>query len=96
MFIDFLKQKGHPGINSVLPTVKNSFGKLGENILFVRSVYDVGVCHIPVPVVNKQLSPRIYTYLLIGSGLCSLYFLHFYIITSIVIFDVFHLDVTES
>ena len=54
MFIDFSKQKGDPGINSELPTLENSFGELGINILFVRSVYDAGVCHGPVPVVKKK------------------------------------------
>ena len=42
MFIDFSKQMGDPGINSGLLTLENSFGELGENILFVRSVYDHG------------------------------------------------------
>ena len=95
MFIYFSKQKGDPGINYGLPTIENSFGELGENIIFVRSVYDAGVCHGPVPVVKKKLSLRIDTYLLIGSGLCSIYYLHCYIITSVVIFDVFHINVTE-
>ena len=53
-FIDFSKQKGDPGINSGLPTLENVFGELGENILFVRRVYDAGVCHGPVPVVKKK------------------------------------------
>ena len=30
MFIDFSKHMGDPGINSGLPTLENSFGKLGE------------------------------------------------------------------
>ena len=71
MFIDFSKHMGDPGINSGLTTLENSFGKLGENILFVRRVYDAGVCHGPVPVI-KKLSLRIDTYLLIGCGLCYL------------------------
>ena len=54
MFIDFLKHMGYPGINSGLPTIENSFGELGENILFVRRVYDAGVCHGPVLVVKKN------------------------------------------
>ena len=54
MFIDFSKQKGDPGINSVLPTIADSFGELKENILFVRRVYDAGVFHGPVPVVKKK------------------------------------------
>ena len=96
MFMDFSKQRGDLGINSGLLTLENSFGELGENIRFVRRVYGVGVCHEPVLVVKKKLFLRIDTYLLIGSGLCSIYFLHCYIIRSVVIFDVFHLDVTES
>ena len=96
MFIDFSKQMGDPGINSGLPTLENNFGKLGENILFVRRVYDAGVCHGPVPVVKKKLSIRIDTYLLLGSCLCYLYSLHCYIITSVVIFENFYLDITES
>ena len=55
MFIDFSKQKGDLGINSGLTTLENSFGKLSENILFVRRVYDAGVCHGPVPVVKINL-----------------------------------------
>ena len=96
MLIDYSKQKGDPGINSGLTTLENSFGELGKNILFVRRVYDAGVCHGPVPVVKKKLSLRIDTYLLIGSGLGSLYSLHCYIMTSVFIFDIFHLDITES
>ena len=87
---------GDPGINSGLPTIENSFGRLRENIFFVRRFYDAGLCHGPVPVVKKKLSLRIDKYLLIGYGLGSHYFLHCYIITYVVIFDVFHLDVTES
>ena len=87
---------GDPGINSGLPTLENSLGKHGENILFIRRVYDAGVCHEPVPVVKKKLSPRKDTYHLISYGLGSLYSLHCNIITSVVIFDFFHLDVTES
>ena len=61
MFIDFSKHKGDPGINSGLPTLTNSTGKLGENILIVRSVYNACVCHGPVPVVKKNiLSQDIY------------------------------------
>ena len=55
MFIDFLKHIGDPGINSGLSTIENSFGKLRENILLVRGVYDAGVCHGPVLVVRKKL-----------------------------------------
>ena len=95
MFIDFSKHMGDLGINSGLPSLENSFGELGEDELVVRRVYDAGVCHGPVPVVKKKLSLRIDTYLLIGSGIGSLYSLYCYIITSVVIFDVFHLDVTE-
>ena len=54
IFIDFSKYMGDPRINSGLPTLENSFGELGENILFVRRVYDAGVCHGPVPVVRKN------------------------------------------
>ena len=61
MFIDFSKQKGDLGINSGLPTLEKSFGELGENILFVRRVYDAGECHGPVPFVKKKLSTRIDT-----------------------------------
>ena len=96
MFLDFSKHMGDPEINSGIPTLENSFGRLWVNILFVRRVYDAILCHGPVPVVKKKLSLRIYTYLLIGSGLGSLYLSHCYIITSIVISDFFHLDVTES
>ena len=96
MFIDFSKHMGDPGINSGLSTLENSLGKHGENILFVRRVYDAGVCHGPVPVVKKKLSLRIDTYPLIGYGLGSLYSLHRYIITSVIIFDVFRLDVSKS
>ena len=69
MFIESLKHMGDPGINSGLPTLEKSFGELGENILFVRRVYDAGVCHVPVPVVREKLSLTIDTYLLIGSGI---------------------------
>ena len=95
-FIDFSKHMGDHGINSGLTTTENSFDELRKNILFVRRVYDVGVYHGPVPVVKKKLSLRIDTYLLIGSGIGSIYSLHCYIITHVVIFDSFHLDVTES
>ena len=54
MFIDFSKHMGDPGINSGLPNLENSFGELKENILFVRRVYDAGVCHGPEPVVMKK------------------------------------------
>ena len=87
---------GDPGIKYGLLTLETIFGKLGLNILFVRRVYDAGVFHGPVPVVKKKISLRINTYLLIDYGLGSLYSLHCYIITSVVIFDFFHLDVTES
>ena len=87
---------GDPGINYGLPTLENSFGELKENILFVRRVYHAGVCHGPVPVAKKKLSIRIDTCLLIGYVLGSIYSLNCYIITSVVIFEVFHLDVTES
>ena len=96
MFTEMSKHMGDPGINSGLPTLENSFGELWENILFDIRVYDACVCHGPVPPVKEKLSLRIYTYLLIGSGLGSLYLSHCYIITSIVISDFFHLDVTES
>ena len=96
MFIDFLKHMRDIGINSGLHSLENSFGKLVEDKVVVRIVYTEGVCHGPVPVVNKKLSIRIDTYLLIGSGLSSIYSLYGYIITYVVIFDIFHLDVTES
>ena len=54
MFMDFSKNNGDPGINSGLPTLANSSGKLGENILIVRSVYNACVCHGPVPVIKKN------------------------------------------
>ena len=43
MFIDFSKHMGDLGINSGLPTLENSFGKLREDKLVVRRVYDTGV-----------------------------------------------------
>ena len=95
MFIDFSKHNGDPGINFGLPTLANGFGELGENILFVRSVYDACVCHGPVPVVNKTFFLRIYTYLLIGSCFCSLDSLHSNVIRSVAFIDVLHLDVAE-
>ena len=95
-FIDFSLHLGDLGINYGLTSLENRFGKLRENILFVIIVYDAGLCHEPVPVVKKKIYLRIDTYILTGSGLGSLYFLHCYIITSVVILDVFHLDVTES
>ena len=45
---------GDPGIKYGLPILENSFGEPEKNILFVRRVYDAGVCHGPVPVVNKK------------------------------------------
>ena len=96
MFIDCSKQKGDLGINSGLPNLANSFGEFGENILFVRMVYNSCVCHGTVPVVKETLFLRIYTYLLIGSCLCSLDSLHSNVIRSVVIFEVLHLDVAES
>ena len=54
MSIDFLKHMGDPGINSGLPTLENSFGKLGEDILFVRRVYDAYVLHGTVLVAKKN------------------------------------------
>ena len=96
MFIDFSKHMGDLGINSGLPSLENSFGEIGDDKLVVRRVYYSGVCHVPVPVVKKKLSLGIYTYLIIGSGIGYLYYFHCYIITSVIIFDVFHIDVTES
>ena len=61
IFIDFSKHKGDPGINSELPTLANSFGELGENILIVTNVRNACVCHGPVPVIKKTFSLRIYT-----------------------------------
>ena len=52
---------GDPGINSRLPTIENSFGKLREDNIFFRRVYGTGVCHGPVPVVENKLSLRIDT-----------------------------------
>ena len=52
---------GDLGINCGPPTLENSFGELGEDKLVVRRVYDTGVCHGPVPVVDNKLSLRIYT-----------------------------------
>ena len=96
MFIDFFKHNGYPRINSGLPNLANSFGELGQNIIFVRRVYDACVCHGPVPVVKKTFFIRIYTYLLIGSCFCYLNSLHSNVIRSIVIIDVLHLDVAKS
>ena len=42
MFIDVLKHKGDPGINFGLPTLENSIGKLGENIL----IAEVSIMHV--------------------------------------------------
>ena len=95
MFKDFSKHNGDPGNNSGLPTLANSFGGLGENILFVRNVYNVCVCHGPVPVINKTLFISIYTYLLIGSCFCSLDSLHSNAIRPVFIIDVLHLDVSN-
>ena len=95
MFIDFSKQKGDSGINSGLPNLANIFGKLSENILFVRMVTYACVCHGPVPVVKKTLFLRIYTYLLIGSCFFSLDSLHINVIRSVVIIEVLHLDVAK-
>ena len=95
MFIDISKHNGDPGINSGLPTLANSSGKLRENILIVRSVHNACVCHGPVPVVKKTLFLRIYTYLLIGSCFCSLDSLHRNVIRPVVIIDVLHLYVAK-
>ena len=54
MLMDFLKQKGDLGINSGLFSLENSFGELGENIRFVRRVYDAGVFH-GLPFFSKNL-----------------------------------------
>ena len=61
MFIDFSKHLGDPGINYALPTLEKSFGELREDKLVVRRVYDTGVCHGPVPVVENKLSLSRYT-----------------------------------
>ena len=79
-FIEFSKHMGDLGINSGLPTIENSFGKLGENKLVVRTVFGIGVCHGPVTVVENKLSLRIDTYLLIGTSLGPVDSLNFYII----------------
>ena len=92
---DFSKHIGDLGINSGLPTLEICFGKLGEDKLVVRRVYDTGVCHVPVPVVENKLSIRIDTYLLIGTALGSINSLNFYIITSVVILDNFYTDAIE-
>ena len=84
------------GIYSGLPTLENSFFKLEEYKSFVRRVYGTGVCHVPEPVVWNKISLSIGTYLLIGTGIGYVDSLHFYIITYVVIFDVFHIDVIES
>ena len=52
---------GDLGINSVLPTVENSFGGLGEDKLVVRRVCDTGVCYGSVPVVKNKFSLSIDT-----------------------------------
>ena len=91
----FSKHKGDPGINSGLPTLTNSTGKLGENILIVRSVYNSCLCHGPVPVVKKTFFLRIYTYLLIGSCFCSLNSFHRNVIIPVFIIDILHLDGAE-
>ena len=61
MFIDFSKHMGDPGINYGLPTLENSFGKLGEDKLVVRRVYGIYVCHGTVIAVQNKVSIRIYT-----------------------------------
>ena len=87
---------GYLGINYGLLTIEDSFGELGEDKIVVRWVYVTGVCHGPVPVVYNKLSLEVDTYLLIGTGIGSVYSLHYYIITYVVIFEVLHLDVIES
>ena len=67
---------GYLGIYSGLPSLENSFGELGEDKLVIKRVYDAGVYPGPVPVINKKLSPRIDTYLLIDSVFGSIYSLH--------------------
>ena len=67
--MEFWKHMGYLGISSGLPTIKDSFGELSKNRLFVRRVYGTGVCHGPVPVTENKLSLRIDTWLLIGTGL---------------------------
>ena len=52
---------GDPGINYGLPTLENSFGKLGEDKLVVRRVYGIYVCHGTVIAVQNKVSIRIYT-----------------------------------
>ena len=47
-------------------------------------------------IIDNKLSLRIYTYLMIGSGIGSVDSLYCYIITYAVIFDIFNLDVIES
>ena len=95
MFIDVSKNMGYLGINYGLPTLKDSFDELVEDKLIIRRVYGTCVCHGIVPVVYNKLSLRIDTYLLIGTGIGSVNYLHYYIITSVVIFDVFHIYVIE-
>ena len=60
-FIDFSKHMVDLGINSGLPTLENSLGKSGGNKIVFGRVYDTGVCHIPVPVVENKLYHRINT-----------------------------------
>ena len=86
---------GYPGINSGLATLEDSFGKMGEYEVVVRRVYGTCVYHGPVPVVKNKLSIRIDTYLLIVNGLGSVDSLNFYIIKSVVILEISHLDVIE-
>ena len=61
MFVEFSKHMGDLGINCGLPILENCFGELGGDKLIVRRVYDRGVCHGPVPVVENKLSLRIDT-----------------------------------
>ena len=54
MFTEFSKHMGDLGINSGLTNIEDGFGKLGEDKIVFRRVYDTGVCHGPVPVVRKN------------------------------------------
>ena len=45
---------GDLGINSGLTNIEDGFGKLGEDKIVFRRVYDTGLCHGPVPVVRKN------------------------------------------
>ena len=60
-FIDFSLHLGDLGINYGLPTIEDSFVKLGEENIFVRRVYGTCVCHTRVPVVGNKFSLRIDT-----------------------------------